>query len=620
MGIADIVVVGAGHAGCEAALAAARMGATVAVVTLHRETVAQMPCNPAMGGIGKGHLMMELDALGGVQAWATDRAGLQFRILNRSRGPAVWGPRAQCDKARYTTLMRRLLEGVGGIAVVEGEAVSLLAGEDGIRGVVLEDGRRIEGRHTILSTGTFLSGVLHTGEDRRPGGRFGEAPSRGLSACLEALGLRLLRFKTGTPPRLHRDSIDFSRLEVQAGDPEPRAFSWRSRGVANRVVCWMTRTPVEVQAIIQDNLDRSPLFSGVIEGTGPRYCPSIEDKVVRFPHHSEHTVFLEPEGLGTPSIYVNGLATSLPRDVQEAVVRSIPGLERAEFLRYGYAVEYDGVPATQVDRKLMVRGVEGLSLCGQILGTSGYEEAAALGFLAGVNAVLGLRGEEALVLGRGEAYMGVLVDDLITREQREPYRMLTSRAEHRLVLGIDSARERLMERGVGLGLVPRRVFHVEQCRWEARRRACEALESRRLTPNRETRRMVRARAGIELRRPATWAELLRRTDVDHAEVAGRLEVLRDLPGEDRDVVVARLRYAGYVARHHREIERLRRLRRARIPEALLEAEVPGLSREVRELLVRFRPRNLEEAESLPGMTPAALAILAGRLRRGERDG
>jgi len=383
--------------------------------------------------------------------------------------------------------------------------------------------------------------------------------------------------------------------------------------------------PKEVQRIINDNLHRSPLFSGVIEGTGPRYCPSIEDKVVRFPHHREHTVFLEPEGLATPSIYLNGLATSLPRDVQEAVVRSIPGLEGAVFLRYGYAVEYDGVPATQVDRRLIVRRVEGLSLCGQILGTSGYEEAAALGLLAGVNAILGLRGEEPLVLGRGEAYMGVLVDDLITREQREPYRMLTSRAEHRLVLGTDSARERLMERGVALGLVPAPMFHVEQRRWEARRKAVESLKSTRLRPDRDTRRMVRERAGIELNRPATWAELLRRTDVDHAKVAGRLEALRDLPGEDRDVVVARLRYAGYVERHRREIDRLRRLRTVRIPEALLDAEVPGLSREVRELLVRFRPRNLEEAESLPGMTPAALAILAGRLRRGagsreERDG
>jgi len=370
-----------------------------------------------------------------------------------------------------------------------------------------------------------------------------------------------------------------------------------------------------VQEIINDNLDRSPLFSGVIEGTGPRYCPSIEDKVVRFPHHREHTVFLEPEGLDTPSIYLNGLATSLPRDVQEMVVRSIPGLESARFLRYGYAVEYDGVPATQVDRRLAVRGVDGLYLCGQILGTSGYEEAAALGFLAGVNAVRALRGETPLVLGRGEAYMGVLVDDLITREQREPYRMLTSRAEHRLVLGIDSARERLMERGVALGLVAEGVFHVEQRRWEARNTAGRRLEASRLKPDRETRHLVREMAGVELTRPTTWAQLLRRTDLDHHTVAQRLEALRDLSAEDREIVVARLRYAGYVDRHRREIERLRRLRSVPIPESLLGADVPGLSREVRELLVHFRPRNLEEAEGLPGMTPAALAILAGRLRR-----
>jgi len=613
--LADLVVVGAGHAGCEAAMAAARMGARVELVTLHADTVAQMPCNPAMGGIGKGHLMAELDALGGIQPWATDRAGLQFKMLNSSRGPAVWGPRAQCDKARYTQLMRRLLAGTPRINVVEGEVVGLVTGDRRVEGVILRDGRRIGGRSVVLSTGTFLSGVLHTGGDRRPGGRFGEEPSAGLSVALTALGLKLLRLKTGTPPRLHRESVDFGRLEVQEGDPSPRPFSWRTRSVANRAVCWVTRTPPVVQRIINDNLDRSPLFSGAIEGTGPRYCPSIEDKVVRFPHHTEHTVFLEPEGLHTPSIYLNGLATSLPRDVQERIVRSIPGLEGARFLRYGYAVEYDGVPATQVLRNLGVRSVEGLFLCGQILGTSGYEEAAALGFLAGVNALRAVRGEAPVTLGRGEAYMGVLVDDLITREQREPYRMLTSRAEHRLVLGIDSARERLMSRGVELGLVPERVFHVEQRRWEARESAARRLEAWRLRPDRETRRQVRELAGVEIVRPTTWAQVLRRTDLDHDSLARRLEGLRELSPEDRGIVVARLRYAGYVERQRREIERLRRLRSVPIPEWLFGAKVPGLSREVRELLERFRPRNLEEAGALPGMTPAALAILAGRLKR-----
>lgn len=323
----DVVVVGAGHAGCEAAAAAARMGAEVAVVTMHRHTIAQMPCNPAIGGIGKGHLVAEIDALGGLQGWAADRAGIQFKILNGSRGPAVWGPRAQCDKERYSELMARLLAGLRGLTLIEGEAVGLVSDDGGVRGVRLIDGTRVMGRTTILTTGTFLGGVLHSGEERRPGGRFGERPSIGLGADLAGLGLGLRRFKTGTPPRLARSSLDFDHLGVQEGDETPRPFSWRTRMVHNRVVCWVTRTPEAVQTIIEDNIHRSPLFSGAIDGVGPRYCPSIEDKVVRFPHHREHTVFLEPEGLSSNSVYVNGLSTSLPHDVQEAVVHAVPGLE-----------------------------------------------------------------------------------------------------------------------------------------------------------------------------------------------------------------------------------------------------------------------------------------------------
>jgi tRNA uridine 5-carboxymethylaminomethyl modification enzyme len=416
---------------------------------------------------------------------------------------------------------------------------------------------------------------------------------------------------------LKRSSLDTDRLEIQAGDANPRPFSWRTRSVANRIVCWLTRTPESVQRIIQDNLHRSPLFSGVIEGVGPRYCPSIEDKVVRFPHHREHTVFLEPEGLASDSVYVNGLSTSLPTDIQEAVVHEVPGLERAEFLRHGYAVEYDVVAPGQVGKDLVCRSVPGLALAGQVLGTSGYEEAAALGLLAGVNAVLAQRGEEPLVLGRDEAYVGVLVDDLVIRDHVEPYRMFTSRAEHRLLLGVDSARERLLGTGLHLGLVREEVFHVERRRWTRRSDVRRHLEQDRIKPNAETVRRLRETLGITLKAPTTWAGLLRRQDVDVDALAGSIPELQRLAPEDRRVVVGTLRYHGYLARHRREIERVRRLRGVRIPASLDPSTIPGLSREVLEQLGRHRPRTLAEAEGLPGMTPAAVAILAGRIARGD---
>jgi tRNA uridine 5-carboxymethylaminomethyl modification enzyme len=615
---ADLIVVGAGHAGCEAAAAAARMGATVILVTLHRETVAQMPCNPAIGGIGKGHLVAELDALGGLQGWAADRAGIQFKELNRSRGPAVWGPRAQCDKEVYGRLMRRVVEGLSGVSLVEAEVEDLVFRGERIRGVVLAGGRVVEGAAVVLTTGTFLGGVLHTGDKRRPGGRYGEKPSTALGCALERRGIELRRFKTGTPPRLLGTSLDVSRLEVQPGDEPPRPFSWRTRRVENRCVCWITRTPTEVQKIIGDNIHRSPLFSGSIDGVGPRYCPSIEDKVVRFPHHERHTIFLEPEGLDGQSIYVNGLSTSLPKDIQERVVRAVPGLERAAFLRYGYAVEYDVVAPQQVGRTLQCRGVPGLYLAGQLVGTSGYEEAAALGFVAGVNAVLANRGEGEFSLEREDAYIGVLVDDVCGREHREPYRMFTSRAEHRLILGVDSARERLMGKGVALGLVRDAVFHVEHRRWEQRRAAREALDAARLNPDLRTREEVRRRTGVELTSPTTWAQLLRRQDVDSMKVAAGLSELEGLSEEDRRVVIGLLRYDGYLARHERERERVHRLRHVPIPPDLDFGALPGVSREVAEALGRERPRTLADAERVAGMTPAAVALIAGRLARGRR--
>ena len=616
----DVVVVGAGHAGCEAAAAAARMGARTAVVTLSADTTGQMPCNPAVGGIGKGHLVAEIDALGGLQGWAADRCGLQFKVLNASRGPAVWGPRAQCDKVRYQQVLRRVLRGLPGLELVAGEVVGLEIGDAAVQGVRLADGRRIRGRWVIVTTGTFLGGLLHTGEESRPGGRFGEAPSHGLGDALRGLGLELRRFKTGTPPRLARGSLDLGRLSEQHGDADPQPFSHRTQRVANRAVCWVTRTPPMVQRIIRDNLHRSPLFTGTIEGTGPRYCPSIEDKVVRFPHHEEHTVFLEPETLDGDSIYVNGLSTSLPRDVQEAVVRAVPGLETAGFLRYGYAVEYDVVGATQVDATLACRTVPGLSIAGQLLGTSGYEEAAALGLMAGINAVRRSRDEAPLVFGREEAYIGVLIDDLTHRDHTEPYRMLTSRAEHRLVLGVDSARERLMARGVELGLVRREAFHVERARWERMQAAVDTLQGSVVRPDRTTSRRLREALGIELASPTTWAGVLCRHDVDTDRAAGIAPALAGLATRDREVVVGRLRYGGYLERHRRERDRIERLRHLELPADFDPASVAGLSREVVDALARARPRTVAEAERVPGVTPAAIAVLVGRLHRlGRRD-
>ncbi len=618
----DLIVVGAGHAGVEAAAAAARMGLRVTVVTMDPGRIAVMPCNPAIGGVGKAHLVAELDALGGLQGWAADRAGIQFKTLNRSRGPAVWGPRAQCDKLRYSALMARLLRGLPGVEVVAGEAEGLLSDDRGVTGVRLRGGLRLAARGVVVTTGTFLGGVLHTGRDSAPGGRDGEPPSAGLGDDLERLGLARRRFKTGTPPRLRRSTLDLARLRVEPGDARPRPFSWRTRKVTNRIVCWSVRTPEAVQEIVNANLHRSPLYGGRIEGVGPRYCPSIEDKVVRFPHHREHTLFLEPEGEAGESIYVNGLSTSLPKDVQEAIVHAVAGLERAEVLRYGYAVEYDVVVPASVDRSLRAREVPGLWLAGQVLGTSGYEEAAALGLLAGVNAACSVRNREPVVLRRDQGYLGVLVDDLVRSDHREPYRMLTSRAEHRLRLGVDSARERLMARGHGLGLVPERAFHVEQERWRRRRRAQEELASAVVNPSRAVRAEAWGLLGVEPTTPTTWGQLLIRHDVDEEDAAGH-PLLAELPEDDRRIVLGRLRYAGYLARHDRESARLARLRQVEIPPDFEPRRVSGLSGEAIAALERERPGSLGAAAEVAGMTPSAVALLAGWLVRrtgGERAG
>ncbi|HRX52786.1 MAG TPA: tRNA uridine-5-carboxymethylaminomethyl(34) synthesis enzyme MnmG, partial [Candidatus Krumholzibacteria bacterium] len=453
-----MIVVGGGHAGIEAAHAGARLGLATVLVTHDAREVGRMPCNPAIGGLGKGHLVREIDALGGVMGRVIDRTGIQFRVLNRRKGPAVQAPRAQADKHRYQAAMADFVAGLPGLSVLEADAARLLTEPSGARrrvlGVGLADGRELLAPRVVLCSGTFLGGLMHVGEDRTPGGREGAAASSELSGSLREAGFELLRLKTGTPPRLHADSLDYDRLEVQPGDPDPRPFSHFTRDFApDQVVCWTTVTGEAAHDLIRRNLDRSPLYAGAIQGTGPRYCPSIEDKVVRFPDRGSHTIFLEPEGLDTPEIYVNGISTSLPRDVQEAMVRTIPGLEHARFLRYGYAVEYDSIPSWQITPSLESGPVEGLWLAGQILGTSGYEEAAGQGLMAGLNAARTLQGLAPMILGRDEAYLGVLVDDLNTKEISEPYRMFTSRAEHRLSLRCDNAATRLLARAEEAGLL-----------------------------------------------------------------------------------------------------------------------------------------------------------------------
>ncbi|MCP4900364.1 MAG: tRNA uridine-5-carboxymethylaminomethyl(34) synthesis enzyme MnmG [bacterium] len=616
----DLVVVGGGHAGVEAAAAAARMGLSVALVTLRRETIGQMPCNPAIGGIGKGHLVAELDALGGLQGWAADRSALQFKMLNRSRGPAVWGPRAQCDKERYARRLGGLLERLSGVSVVEGEVIGLLEDERSVRGVRLKDGTEIHGHAVVMTTGTFLGGKLHTGSEQHEGGRFGEPASRGLGPELSRLGVITRRFKTGTPPRLDRESIDYEKLEVDEGDSDPLAFSWRTRRVVNRVNCWTTRTTSHVRTVILDNIDRSPLFSGEIDGVGPRYCPSIEDKVVRFPHHEEHTLFLEPETEHGKSMYVNGFSTSLPAEVQEEALRAVPGFESVRFLRHGYAVEYDVISPGQVGRSLELRDVPRLYAAGQVLGTSGYEEAAVLGFVAGVNAANAVLGHGEFFVARENAYVGVLVDDVVNRDHSEPYRMLTSRAEHRLLLGVDSARERLMDRGVELGLVPDSALKREATVWKRRGDVVSLLEGKRVNPDRETKERLAREIGIEIRKPTTWSGILGRHDINTRRAVDLAPGICDLSEHEQDVVIARMRYKGYVARQQREIERISRQREVRIPESFDPDGIPGLSNEVKDVMRRFRPASLREVERLPGVTPAAVAVLARFLAMHSSDG